>query len=78
MKNSVDDDTQLLKTTRKNNHSVTSPNDQAFVGTTPTHKSFRRKLHMPVKKILHQEKNIFVLKYMMKVLMLNSATIHVC
>ena len=43
---------------QENNHSVTSQGAQLFVGTTPTQKSFRRNLHMPVKTILHQGNNI--------------------
>ena len=31
---SVDDYVQSFETTRKNNHSVTLPGDQSFVGTT--------------------------------------------
>ena len=32
---------------QENNHSVTSPMAQAFVGTTSTQKSFRRNFHFP-------------------------------
>ena len=33
-----------------------------FLGTTSTQKIFTRNVHIPVKKNLHQENNVFVLK----------------
>ena len=58
----VDDDDQSFETPRKiilmSLHQVS----KLFLGTTSTQKIFTRNVHIPVKKNLHQENNVFVLK----------------
>ena len=52
----IDDDVKSFQTQRKNYHSVNLIGDQSLKGTTPTHKSIMRYLHMPVKKLPPPEK----------------------
>ena len=63
---------------KQKNHSVNSLGDQAFIGTTSTQESLMRNLHMSVEKLPPPGKNLFVIKKMVKMLIIHSVPNHVC